>query len=129
MSHVDGESGGRTMVFGSRGFTRGVHYWEVTVKGANWGGVFIGVASDEASSWNGYGLLNYRATQAYGNETLYGSYFAVNDRVGVMLDMDHGTLYTPYIPSIPVSPSYTLSTVPHPHTSSPPSPLPFYSST
>ena len=40
----------------------------------------------------GYGLLNYRATQAFGSETLYGSYFAAGDTVGVLLDMDHGTL-------------------------------------
>ena len=44
------------------------------------------------SLFPGYGLLNYRATQAFGSETLYGSYFAAGDTVGVLLDMDHGTL-------------------------------------
>jgi hypothetical protein len=50
------------------------------------------VAPPDASGWGGYGLLNYRATQAFGNETLYGSYFATGDTVGVLLDMDHGTI-------------------------------------
>lgn len=88
----DSSSSGRTMVLGTRGFSRGVHYWEVHVNAASWGSVFIGVAPHEAGSWNGYGLLNYRATQAFGSETLYGSYFSVNDKVGVLLDMDHGTI-------------------------------------
>src|SRR3546814_5009603 len=36
--------GGRSMVMATRGFTRGVHYWEVQVNSAQWGSVFIGVA-------------------------------------------------------------------------------------
>ena len=59
---------------------------------AGWGSVFIGVAPDDSTSWNGYGLLNYRATQAFGTETIYGSYFGVNDTVGVLLNMDFGTI-------------------------------------
>ena len=62
------------------------------VLSAGWGSVFIGVAPDDSSSWNGYGLLNYRATQAFGTETIYGSYFGVNDTVGVLLNMDFGTI-------------------------------------
>jgi hypothetical protein len=64
----------------------------VSVDAASWGSVFIGVSPGESSSWNGYGLLNYRATQAFGCETLYGSYFSAGDVVGVLLDMDKGTI-------------------------------------
>lgn len=46
----------------------------------------------DASNWNGYGFLNYRATQRFGAETLYGSYFGSGDTIGVLLDMDHGTI-------------------------------------
>ena len=35
---------------------------------------------------------NNNKKQAYGSETLYGSYFGAGDTVGVLLDMDRGTL-------------------------------------
>ncbi len=79
---------GRYMILGSKGFSQGIYYWEVQVKGANWGSVFIGVAPEDGSSWNGFGFINYRATQAFSNETLYGSYYGVNDKIGVLLDME-----------------------------------------
>eukprot|EP01040_Poterioochromonas_malhamensis_P001185 gene1185-1258_t len=85
-------SSGRCLVLGSRGFSHGVHYWEVQVNNASWGSVFIGVAPEDAVGWNGFGFINYRAVQAFGSETLYGSYFGVGDKIGVLLDMDRGTL-------------------------------------
>jgi hypothetical protein len=83
---------GRPMVLGSRGFKRGRHYWQVTIDRAEWGCIFIGVCPADASGWMGYGMLNYRATQAFGAETIYGKYLSAGDTVGVLLDMDHGTL-------------------------------------
>jgi hypothetical protein len=85
-------SGGRSLVLGSKGFSHGVHYWEVQVNNASWGSVFIGVAPEDSLGWNGFGFINYRAVQSFGSETLYGSYFGVGDKIGVLLDMDRGTL-------------------------------------
>lgn len=68
---------------------------EVKVEQATYasGAIFIGVAPAAATSWgSAYGFLNYRATQAFGSETLYGSYYNAGDVIGVILDMDHGTL-------------------------------------
>ena len=84
---------GKAMVLGTRGFRQGIAYWEVRVESANWGSVFIGVAPRlTRAGWQGYGFLNYRAVQAYGSETLYGSYFGAGDTIGVLLDMDRGTI-------------------------------------
>ncbi len=41
--------------------------------------------------------------QAYGSESLYGSYFGAGDTIGVLLDMDRGTLA--FIKARPLPPS------------------------
>lgn len=52
---------------------------QVKVDRSNWGSVFLGVAPRHASTWNGYGFLNYRACQAYGSEIIYGAYYAAGE--------------------------------------------------
>ena len=64
----------------------------MTINKAEWGCVFIGVCPQDATGWMGYGLLNYRATQAFGAESLYGKYLSAGDTAGVLLDLDHGTI-------------------------------------
>ena len=40
----------------------------------------------------GYGLVTYRATHARGQETMYGTVLRTGDTVGILLDMDCGTI-------------------------------------
>jgi hypothetical protein len=99
-------SDGRGTAFGSMGFTKGVHYWEVKLEQADIGSVFIGVAekpngSGSGSSfghdtpprlnrWHGWGFVNFRATYTSGAERVYGAHCHAGDTVGVLLDCDTG---------------------------------------
>ncbi len=101
---------GRCTAFGSIGFTKGVHYWEVKIEHADTGSVFIGVAekppvdsktspssfaSDGQSRlnrWLGWGFVNFRATYSAGSERVYGAHCHAGDTIGVLLDCDAGRL-------------------------------------
>ena len=109
---------GRGLALAAKCMRTGLHYWEVRVERATWGSVFVGVAAlgaggagcgapgrssasygdaarglgGAAGGWGAFGFVNYRATQAFGAEALYGSYYGPGDVVGVLLDCDRGTL-------------------------------------
>ncbi|CAE7646769.1 HERC1 [Symbiodinium sp. KB8] len=109
VSHSRSSSG---MIMGSRGFSGGVHYWEVYLKAeftdegrmlheqlmTNSGGamLYVGVAErrvSDAESWRDYGYMNYMAVKSsFQSERLYGQHMMPNDRIGVLLNMDEGTL-------------------------------------
>lgn len=107
---VGPDAGKRSHVLGAEGYSRGMHYWEARVMGMQWGSTLIGVTDRHPSQdgsprlrpgneargegWgDGFGFVNYRATHSPDGEQLYGSFYAVNDVVGVLLDMDRGRLY------------------------------------
>jgi len=92
---------GRCAVYGSVGFSKGIHYWEIKIEQAEPGYVFLGVAEAPSrgspigarlESWPGEGFVNYRAAYQGGSEKVYGEHFHSNDVVGVLLDMDHGSV-------------------------------------
>ena len=68
--------GGRGMVMATRGFSRGVHYWEVQVNSAQWGSVFIGVAPKVMDLRNSWSLLHstdasFHRTQVIGADMAF----------------------------------------------------------
>ncbi len=87
----------RCMVYGSVGFSWGIHYWEVKVLEGEPGRIFLGVAeklppNQHVTEWQGMGFVNYRATYCDGIERVYGEHFNNGDTVGIRLDMDRGVL-------------------------------------
>ena len=102
-------SEGRCTAFGSVGFTKGVHYWEVKIEHSEQpGSIFIGVAEKPPTSssgvsyggdrqsrlnrWLGWGFVNFRATYAAGSERVYGAHCLAGDIIGILLDCDAGRL-------------------------------------
>jgi hypothetical protein len=103
-------SDGRCSAFGSTGFTKGVHYWEVKIESGDIGSVFVGVAEkpngaagsttynalrgedsqSRLNRWLGIGFVNFRATFASGAERVYGAHCHSGDTIGVLLDCDAG---------------------------------------
>jgi hypothetical protein len=86
--------GSTCLAVGSRGFSRGVHYWEVHVEAQrDQGGIFIGVAEHGShyDTWRDYGFVSYSAVQSSrGGERLFGPFYFENDYIGVLLNMDEG---------------------------------------
>lgn len=86
----------RCMLLGSRGFTTGKIYWELSVEDCEYGTLFVGVAGKLAGSshqcWRDYGFVSNRSVQDHANEFFYGVQYYKGDVIGVLLDMDHGEI-------------------------------------
>jgi hypothetical protein len=92
-------SDGRGTAFATTGFSKGVHYWEVTLgQVSESGSIFIGCAEKPTeiptrlNRWLGWGFVNFRATYAGGSERVYGVHAHAGDVIGVMMDCDAGRL-------------------------------------
>jgi len=101
-------SSSQCCVYGSIGFSSGVHYWEYKIDQADSAGsIFLGIAErppvysrspPKTDRWYGYGFVNNRASIRPGHSivsdryNVYGDLFQTGDIVGVMLDMNRGRL-------------------------------------
>lgn len=111
---ANNSGGGRGIVFGSVGFSVGVHYWEMKIEHCDMGSLFMGVCEKPVSpgvgfhaqlqqlctKWYGSGYINHRTSYSrninnHSSERLavYGDHFQSGDTVGVLLDMNRGKLY------------------------------------
>jgi len=91
------DSTGGWLVYGSKGFDRGVHYWEVKVEENGLRGMFVGVARESSEMrtepWQvGFGLQSDRCTYCPHGMTPYGQYFKKGHIVGVLLDLERGVV-------------------------------------
>ena len=95
-------SDSKGILLGNRGFSSGLHYWEVKCESAQWGSMAIGVSRKPArkhrpiggsEKFGDYGFISYRCkVDEYEGQVLYGRYYNTGDTVGVVLDMDRGII-------------------------------------
>jgi hypothetical protein len=97
------EESGKAIILGNKGFSSGVHYWEVKAESVQWGSMTIGVSKKPRRSgghiggrdgFGDYGFISYRSTtDHYNGQRLYGRFFNSGDTIGVVLDMDRGIIF------------------------------------
>eukprot|EP00743_Colponemidia_sp_Colp-15_P005488 GILK01005901.1.p1 GENE.GILK01005901.1~~GILK01005901.1.p1 ORF type:complete len:372 (+),score=40.61 GILK01005901.1:41-1156(+) len=87
-------------VLGDKAFEHGRHYWEILIKkgthfklGVSRATVELNKAfCDSADGWGYYGEAGQLRHNSNSDGKLFGGRFASNDTIGVLLDMDQGTI-------------------------------------